>query len=112
LRNSLSKPLFVTSGYRSLQLNTAVGGSPHSDHMVGNAADIVVPGVSVQDVARAVRRLSPYVPLKQAIIEFGQWVHVSILSDLDLLVDGYEPSFLVASRGADGKTLYEPWGDA
>jgi len=33
-------PIFVTSGYRSKQLNQAVGGATDSDHIYGCAADI------------------------------------------------------------------------
>jgi hypothetical protein len=34
------KPIFVSNGYRSKALNTAVGGSESSQHMLGEAADI------------------------------------------------------------------------
>ena len=32
--------MYVTSGYRCKRLNEAVGGSPNSDHMRGQAADV------------------------------------------------------------------------
>ena len=32
--------IYVTSGYRCKRLNEAVGGSPNSDHMRGQAADV------------------------------------------------------------------------
>lgn len=37
-------PLYVNSGYRSAQLNHAVGGAPRSNHLNGCAADIRCPG--------------------------------------------------------------------
>lgn len=40
LRDLYGKPLIVNSGYRSPELNRAVEGSPTSQHMRGEAADI------------------------------------------------------------------------
>ena len=41
LRDHLKKPIKINSGYRSKELNLAIGGSKTSDHMDGKAADIV-----------------------------------------------------------------------
>ena len=40
LREAYGKPIRVTSGYRCPQLNRLVGGSPNSQHMRGEAAEI------------------------------------------------------------------------
>lgn len=40
LREAIGSPVVVTSGYRCPDLNTAVGGSPTSYHLLGLAADI------------------------------------------------------------------------
>lgn len=40
LREAIGSPIIVTSGYRCPDLNTAVGGSPTSYHLLGLAADI------------------------------------------------------------------------
>ncbi len=37
----------ITSGYRCEQLNAAVGGSPHSQHLLGEAADIHIASMEV-----------------------------------------------------------------
>ncbi|MBU0516356.1 MAG: peptidase M15 [Proteobacteria bacterium] len=72
-------PLVVTSGYRSPEVNRLIpGGSPTSQHALGQAADIrpLGPGVGLSDVALyAARRL----PIDQVILEYppGGWVHVS-----------------------------------
>ena len=41
LRNVFGQPITVTSGFRCAQLNKIVGGSPASQHIKGEAADIV-----------------------------------------------------------------------
>lgn len=41
IRNKFGKPITITSGYRSSVLNTAIGGSKSSQHIKGEAADIV-----------------------------------------------------------------------
>lgn len=40
LRKAIGKPIIITSGYRSLEHNQRVGGSPRSQHMFGKAFDI------------------------------------------------------------------------
>ena len=40
LRNAYGKPIIVNSGFRSLELNTAINGACNSQHMLGQAADI------------------------------------------------------------------------
>ena len=42
LRNLLEKPIIINSGFRSVQVNKAVGGVHNSQHLQGLAADIRV----------------------------------------------------------------------
>ncbi len=51
------KPISISSGYRSPSHNARVGGATNSRHMKGMAADIVVEGVSPQNVQGAIRKL-------------------------------------------------------
>lgn len=56
-RDKVGKPVLVTSGYRTLEHNAAIGGFPNSYHTQGLAADIVVAGMSsaaMAEVAKAV----------------------------------------------------------
>lgn len=56
LRKSLGdKPLVVTSGFRSRTCNSQVGGASNSQHLYGNAADLISRDRSLCDVARAAR---------------------------------------------------------
>ena len=57
LRDHYGVPISINSGYRSPKHNKAVGGSKNSQHLLGKAADIVVEGVSPDDVADTIERL-------------------------------------------------------
>ena len=78
LRTALGRPVHVSSGYRSPPINQAVKGSPTSQHMVGEAADIRVDGMAAEELALAIFRLG--LPFDQVIWyapERGGHVHVS-----------------------------------
>jgi zinc D-Ala-D-Ala carboxypeptidase len=67
----------VTSGFRSLELNKAVGGVATSQHTLGQAADIIFPEYNIGDAFRYIRDNLIY---DQVIWEnkFGNvWIHVS-----------------------------------
>src|SRR5207249_1456445 len=66
----------ITSGYRSPRLNQMVGGSTHSMHMQGLAADVLCPGFGPPlEVCRAIAESG--VPVDQIIHEFAHWCHVA-----------------------------------
>ena len=50
IRDRYGVPVTVNSGYRCVVHNRAVGGSPNSQHLVGNAADFVVRGIPASRV--------------------------------------------------------------
>lgn len=50
IRDHYGVPVTITSGYRSAEHNRAVGGSPNSQHVHGNAADFAVQGVPAPEV--------------------------------------------------------------
>ena len=50
LRDHISKPIKVISGYRSLPYNTKIGGARRSQHLTAKAADIKVKGMSPSEV--------------------------------------------------------------
>lgn len=51
MRDQLGAPITITSGYRTLSHNAAVGGAANSFHTKGQAADIVVSGKTTVEVA-------------------------------------------------------------
>ena len=65
----------VTSGYRSVTLNRAIGGAALSQHTTGDAADINVPGMTIEDLFKWIKASG--IQYDQLIQEFEQWVHVS-----------------------------------
>jgi hypothetical protein len=77
LRDRLGRPIKVTSGFRSQAVNHAVGGSPTSQHRVGQAADLVC-----EDNAMLFDIIKTQLRFDQLIWESGNdfqpaWVHVS-----------------------------------
>jgi hypothetical protein len=70
------KPIMVNSAFRSKQVNDAVGSKDTSQHRVGCAADIRVPGMTPDQVVRAI--ISAKLPFDQIIREFDAWTHISI----------------------------------
>lgn len=81
IRATLGAPVTVTSGYRSPQVNIAVGGATSSDHTQGHAADIVAPAFGTPyDIARTLAPLVSTLGIGQLILEGikgKRWVHVS-----------------------------------
>ena len=73
----------ITSGYRSKQLNKAVGGAERSRHLYGEAADVFIPNAEVgKKMYLFLRSLEDY---DQVIYEVDpnsrrQWLHISYRS--------------------------------
>ena len=70
------KPIIVNSAFRSKQVNDAVGSKDSSQHRIGCAADIRVPGVTPDEVVRAV--IASGIGYDQIIREFDRWTHISV----------------------------------
>ena len=70
------KPIMVNSAFRSKQVNDAVGSKDSSQHRLGCAADIRVPGLTPDQVVRAV--IAAKLPYDQIIREFDRWTHISV----------------------------------
>jgi hypothetical protein len=76
------KPVMITSGFRSKQINDAVGSKDSSQHRTGCAADIRVPGMTPDQVVRAL--IDAKLPYQQIIKEFDSWTHVSVPNTANL----------------------------
>ena len=81
LRCHFGQPVVISSGYRCPPLNRAVGGSPHSQHLKGEAADIRVPDPQTGEAW--FRWMRDHLPFDQLIKERSSrtspsfWIHVS-----------------------------------
>lgn len=86
IRDTWGKPIRVTSGYRMPRLNASVGGSPTSQHLLGQAADIqALNMVDNGKLFYCIKKMIESGKLKvgQCIWEYGtkstpKWVHVSL----------------------------------
>jgi hypothetical protein len=101
LRLYFDRPIHVLSGYRSLAVNKAVGGSITSAHRFGLACDFTVNGRSNLWVAREIT--SMFTGWDQVIYEFGEsgWVHVGLST-------GVPRMQLLSAVRRDGRTVYLP----
>jgi zinc D-Ala-D-Ala carboxypeptidase len=76
VRALVKKPILVNSGFRSKQVNDAVGSRDTSQHRIGCAADIRVPGMTPREVVEACIKAN--IGYDQVIEEFGSWTHISV----------------------------------
>jgi hypothetical protein len=107
LRDSFGCPIYVSSGYRSGELNTAIGGSKRSQHVEGRAFDLDADVYGGCTNAQIFNWIKDNLEFDQLIWEFGDsdnpdWVHVSYV------YDGLNRKrCLKACRDDNGKTYYE-----
>lgn len=76
VRKLLGKPIIVNSAFRSKAVNDAVGSKDTSQHRIGCAADIRVPGMTPNEVVKAIVKAG--IPYDQVIREFDSWTHISV----------------------------------
>ena len=70
------KPVMINSAFRSKQVNDSVGSKDSSQHRVGCAADIRVPGMTPNQVIQTIMQSD--IQYDQIIREFDSWTHISI----------------------------------
>jgi zinc D-Ala-D-Ala carboxypeptidase len=81
VRAHYGRPVHVNSGFRSKRVNDAVGSHDTSQHRLGEAGDIEVPGVSNVELATWIRDNLAFDQLILEAYHHGNpssgWVHVS-----------------------------------
>ena len=78
VRTLLGHPILVLSGYRSPEVNHAVGGALNSQHVLGEAVDFICPAFgAVYDVAMEIANSD--IKFDQLIYE-KNWVHISFVA--------------------------------
>jgi hypothetical protein len=76
-----NKPVMINSAFRSKQVNDAVGSKDTSQHRIGCAADIRIPGMTPDEVVKAV--IASDLGYDQVIREFDRWTHISIPNTIE-----------------------------
>jgi hypothetical protein len=109
IREHFKVPIHISSGYRSKELNAAIGGSLTSQHCSGEAIDIDMDG-SADGVTN--KMVFDYIKANlnfdQLIAEFPkngnpEWVHVSYEST------GKQRKQVLVAKKVSGKTVYSPY---
>ena len=108
IREHFGHPIFVSSGYRSKDLNEAIGGSQKSFHSHGMALDLDMDGKSTITNTDIFNFIKDNLPYTELIWEFGtedkpDWVHVAIAKGRE-----QEKKAKIAHREG-GRTKYKKW---
>jgi zinc D-Ala-D-Ala carboxypeptidase len=104
IREHFDNPIYISSGYRSAELNKAIKGSPSSQHCSGEAMDIDMDGTTITN-AQIFNWIKDNLVFDQLIWEFGtdanpDWVHVSYEST------GKQRKQILKAIKKNGKTSY------
>jgi hypothetical protein len=108
IREHFNQPIYISSGFRSKELNQAIKGSLTSQHCEGKAMDIDMDGASSGiSNADVFNYIKDNIIFDQLIWEFGDsknpdWVHVSFNK-------GKNRKQVLKGEKVKGKTLYIPY---
>lgn len=109
IRKHFGKPISISSGYRSKELNAKIGGALTSQHCSGEAIDIDMDGTPDGITNKMVfDYIKGNLNFDQLIWEFGDnnnpdWVHVSYEST------GKQRKQILRAKKVGGKTVYEAY---
>ena len=93
-------PLHINSGFRSLAVNSAVGGVHGSQHTLGQAADVVPLKMDLDHAFQSVKARD--IPFDQLILE-PSWIHISIAA-----LGARPRRQCLRAHREDGRMVYEP----
>ena len=107
IRNFFQRPVHLSSGYRSEELNAFIKGSASSQHCTGEALDIDMDGTEVTN-KEVFDYIKDNLEFDQLIWEFGtndnpDWVHVSYKAS------GKQRKQILKATKVKGKTVYVPY---
>lgn len=80
IREAWGSPIRITSGFRSQELNKAVGGQPTSAHLAGYAVDMQPVGRDLNEFYDFLIKYLKDKEFDQLILEHKKWVHLGIKS--------------------------------
>ena len=94
-----NKPIFCSSGFRCVELNTLIGSKKTSSHVRGLACDFTARGYgNPNDIVSAI--VNSDINYDQLILEYDSWVHISFCEDKEV------PRKEALSINKDGVMLY------
>jgi len=103
IREHFGVPIRISSGYRSKELNSKIGGSSSSQHCSGEAIDIDMDGTTISN-KQIFDFIKDNLEFDQLINEFNySWVHVSYESS------GKQRKQILNAYKANNKTKYSPY---
>jgi len=105
IRKHFGVPIMISSGYRSKELNKAIGGATTSQHLLGQAIDIDMDGTPNGVTNKMVfDYIKANLNFDQLINEFDySWVHVSYNPT------GKQRKQVLRATKIGGKTAYQPY---
>lgn len=79
IREQINLPIHINSGFRSPEVNLAVGGKSNSQHMKAEASDSIAIGITVGQYYNRIKMMveAKLIEVDQCIIEYNRWVHIS-----------------------------------
>lgn len=98
LEELINKQIIISSGYRSEELNSEIGGAKNSQHVEGKAADIKVKDISTEDLFQII--IKSEIEYDQIIQEFDRWIHISYNKGKN------RKQKLRATKDQNNKTIY------
>lgn len=106
MREHFKKPIYISSMYRGIPLNVAIGGSKTSQHCAGQAMDIDMGDKQKASNFEIFQYIKKNLDFDQLIWELGNdknpsWVHVSYTNAKN------RKQVLKAKKNQLGKTFYE-----
>ena len=77
IRDYIGKPMIISSGFRSVRLNTHpnINGAVNSQHTTGQAVDFTIKGMTPKVIIELIKESG--VEFDQLINEYNLWVHIS-----------------------------------
>ena len=87
IRENYGIPFTPNSGYRSPKLNNAVGSSPKSQHLKGQAVDMQFKGVNKKDYFDIAEKIAENINFDKVLLEYKDtgsglpWIHISFKVD-------------------------------
>ena len=77
IRSHFNRALLISSGYRCIELNIAIGGVKTSQHCKGEAVDFIVKGVDISTVIQWIRNNLDFDQLIDEYSGKKHWIHIS-----------------------------------